>query len=81
MDKARLITQDHIRHHRKPVLESLDIEYQRASETEDRDRMKEVVALKQILRDLPANPAIQEAKTPEELENLARNAVRETVGE
>ena len=81
MEKARLITQDLIREARRPVLEKLDIEYQRATETEDKNRMKEVASLKQLLRDLPASPAIQEAKTPEELENLARNAVQETVGE
>ena len=81
IDKARLITQDLIREARKPVLEKLDIEYQRATETEDKNRMKAVASLKQLLRDLPASPAIQEAKTPEELENLARNAVQETVGE
>ena len=81
MEKARLITQDLIREARRPVLEKLDIEYQRATETEDKNRMKEVASWKQLLRDLPASPAIQEAKTPEELENLARNAVQETVGE
>jgi hypothetical protein len=81
IDKARLITQDLIREARKPVLEKLDIDYQRATETEDKNRMKEVASLKQLLRDLPASPAIQKAKTPEELENLARNAVQETVGE
>ena len=81
IDKARLITQDLIREARKPVLEKLDIDYQRATETEDKNRMKAVASLKQLLRDLPASPAIQKAKTPEELENLARNAVQETVGE
>jgi hypothetical protein len=79
MEKARSITQDMIREERKLVFEELDIEYQRATETEDRNRMKEVAALKQVLRDLPASPAIQEAKTPEELEHLARNAVKEVV--
>jgi hypothetical protein len=81
MEKAKEIAKDYIRAERRPALERLDVEYQRATETEDRDRMKEVVALKQILRDLPANPAIQEAKTPEELEHLARNSVKEAVGE
>lgn len=81
MNKARLITQDTIREERKPVLEKLDIEYQRATETEDKDRMREVAALKQILRDLPADPRIEAAKTPDELEHLARNAVKEATGE
>ena len=81
MDKARLITQDMIRKERKPFLEGLDIEYQRATETEDRDQMREVAALKQVLRDLPASSAIQNAQTPDELEHLARNSVKEAMGE
>ena len=79
MDKARLIVQDVIRTERMPAFGRLDIEYQRATETEDKDRMKEIAALKQVLRDLPASPAIQEAKTPEELEHLAKNSVPASV--
>lgn len=81
MARAREVTKDIIRQLRPPYLERLDVDYMRASEAEDRDRMKEVAGLKQVLRDLPASPAIQEAKTPEELEHLARNAVKEAVGE
>ena len=81
MVAAREVTRDIIREARKPVLEKLDVEYQRAIETEDKDRMKEVAELKQLLRDLPADPRIEAAKTPEELERLARTAVKEAVGE
>jgi hypothetical protein len=81
MEKARLITQDLIREARRPVLEKLDIEYQRALEEDDRSKISQVIEKKQVLRDLPASPAIQEAKTPEELEHLARNSVKEAVGE
>lgn len=81
MEKARLIAQDMIREERKPVLERLDIEYMKASEFQDSATMAEVAAKKQLLRDLPASPAIQEATTPEELEHLARNSVREAIGE
>ena len=77
MEIARQITQDMIREERKPVFEKLDVEYQRATETENKERMQQVVALKQVLRDLPADPRIKAAKTPEELEHLARNAVKE----
>lgn len=80
MEKARSITQDMIREERAVAFEKLDIEYQRATETEDRERMAEVVAMKQVLRDLPADPRIEEAKTPEELEHLARNSVSKAVG-
>jgi hypothetical protein len=64
---ARQRVQDEVRLLRDPKLQELDVEYQRATETEDKDRMREVAELKQFLRDLPASPAIQEAKTPEEL--------------
>jgi dsDNA-binding SOS-regulon protein len=81
MASAREVTRGIIRELRGPHLESLDVSYIRASEAEDKDRMREVASLKQLLRDLPASPAIQEAKTPEELEHLARNSVKEAVGE
>ena len=81
MNKARLITQGMIREARKPVLEKLDIEYMKASEFQDSATMAEVAAKKQLLRDLPASTAIQEATTPEELEHLARNSVKEAIGE
>ena len=77
MNKARMIAQNIIREHRKSEFEKLDIEYMRALESQDTEKMAEVVAKKQLLRDLPASSAIQEAKTPEELQDLARNSVTE----
>ena len=77
IEKARLITQDVIRGERAKAFEVLDVEYMRASESQDTEKMAEVVALKKVLRDLPASSAIQEAKTPEELQDLARNSVTE----
>ena len=78
---ARQIVQDEVRLLRDPKLQELDIEYMRASEFQDSATMAEVAAKKQLLRDLPASPAIQEATTPEELEHLARNSVKEATGE
>jgi hypothetical protein len=49
----------------------------RATEAKDESKMEYVAALKQILRDLPADPRIEAAKTPEELEHLALTAVKE----
>lgn len=77
MEKARAVTQDIIREERRPILETLDIEYMRATEAKDESKMESIAALKQVLRDLPADPRIEAAKTPEELEHLALNAVKE----
>lgn len=80
MEKARLIAQDMIREERAKAFEVLDVEYMRASESQDTEKMAEIVAVKQVLRDLPADPRIEAAKTPEELEHLARNSVKEATG-
>ena len=79
MDKARLQVQETIRVEREPALQKLDVEYMRASEAKDESKMESIAALKQVLRDLPADPRIDAAKTPEELEHLARTAVKDAV--
>lgn len=79
MDKAKVIAQDVIREERAKAFEVLDVEYMRASESQDTEKMAEIVAVKQVLRDLPASPEIQEAKTPEELKRLAETAVSTAV--
>ena len=81
MNKARMIAQNIIREHRKSEFEKLDIEYMRALESQDTEKMAEIVAQKQVLRDLPASPAIQEAKTLEDLNRLAKNSVETAVKE
>lgn len=65
MDKAREIWREKIRIARKPVLEALDAEFMQALETGADTSV--TVALKQKLRDAPADPAIDAAQTPEEL--------------
>lgn len=67
MAKAREIHRGVLRQKRKPLLESLDTEYMRADEAGDTDKKKLIAAKKQKLRDATANPAIESAKTPEEL--------------
>ena len=80
MDIARDITADMIRTQRKPKLEELDVQYMRASEAKDDEKMAEIVAMKQVLRDLPASPAIQEAKTLGDLNRLAQSSVETAIG-
>lgn len=65
MDKARNIHRDRMRQARAPKLSALDVAYQRAHETNA--DTSEIVAQKQMLRDVTADPAIDAAQTPEEL--------------
>lgn len=70
MEKARDIHRNRLRSQRAPLLESLDIQFMRASEQsgEAAEKAKKaVLAKKKFLRDLPADPAIDKAKTPEAL--------------
>jgi hypothetical protein len=67
MDKAREIHRDKLRAARQPMLNQLDVEYQRAHERGDEEHMKTVAAAKQTLRDVTKHPDIDAAQTPEEL--------------
>lgn len=50
--KSKEIWKDKLRADRKPLLENLDVEYQKADEAGDSARKAEVAAQKQILRDI-----------------------------
>lgn len=52
VEKAKEIKKDHLRELRKPLLEKLDIAYQRADESSDSDKKAEIAAQKQALRDV-----------------------------
>lgn len=65
MAKCRELHATYLRTLRKPLLEAADIEFMRA--LEQGLSTTEIVARKQALRDVTADPAIAEAKTPEEL--------------
>jgi hypothetical protein len=68
MDKARDIHRDKLRRLREPVLAALDIELSRAFN--DAAKQSEIEAKRQALRDVTADPAIDAAKTPEELKTV-----------
>lgn len=51
VDKAKEIHKDHIRSVRNPLLQQKDVEYMRASEIGDTEKVAAVVAEKQELRD------------------------------
>jgi len=65
VEKARALTADRLRLERIPKLEALDVEFQRALETNA--PTTEIVAQKQTLRDLPAQVS---GKTLEQLKEL-----------
>lgn len=62
MTKAKEIHKDHVRVARKPKLEALDIEFNRALESSADTTA--IVSKKQALRDAPAASAIGAASTP-----------------
>ena len=67
MPKARDIQRDKMRIARKPKLEALDVDFQRAIENDDATEKASIVAQKQALRDVTQDPAIEAATTPDEL--------------
>ena len=65
MAKARELHKDKIRLARKPLLEALDVEFQKALETGA--STTDIVAKKQALRDAPADSGIAAASDAEAL--------------
>ena len=70
MAKAREIHKARIRAAREPKLAELDIEYQRADETNDTTKKSEIAAKKQALRDAPADSGIAAASDTDALKAL-----------
>lgn len=65
--KAKEIKKDMVRAERAPLLEALDVQFMRAVEAGDADLQAEISAKKQALRDATKDPAIEAAKTVEQL--------------
>ena len=65
-DKAKTVTAERLRQERLPKLQDLDVQYQRALETGA--DTADIVAQKQVLRDLPAQ--VNTCTTLIELKNL-----------
>ena len=65
MAKAREIHKNKIRIARKPLLEALDVEFQKAQETSA--STTDIVAKKQALRDAPADSGIAAASDTDAL--------------
>ena len=67
MEKCKEIHRHDLRRARAPLLADLDVDYQRADERGDAAEKQRIAAKKQALRDVTDDPAIEAAKTPEEL--------------
>ena len=67
MAKARELHKDKIRLAREEKFKELDIEFQRAIETNDTSTQASVAAKKQALRDAPADSAISSASDTDAL--------------
>lgn len=67
IERARAIHRDRLRAARAPLMAALDVEYQRADETENPDKKREIAARKQKLRDVTVHPEIDAARTADEL--------------
>lgn len=70
LERSKGIFRDHLRRLRVPLLEELDVAYQRADEMGDTIEKLRVANVKQRLRDITGDPRIEAAKTIEELDAL-----------
>lgn len=71
-DKAKAITKERLRAERAPLLQKLDVDYQRADEAADAAKKAEVVAEKQRLRDI--TQLADQATTLDELKAITVGA-------
>lgn len=67
MTKARDIWRGKIREARAEKFAELDVAFMRAVERQDLDAQKRIADEKQVLRDMTKDPAIEAAKTVDEL--------------
>ena len=70
MTAARDIHRDNLRAERAPKLQALDVDYMMALEDGDTAAQQAIVGVKQVLRDVTADPRIDAAATPDELKAL-----------
>ena len=73
---AREIWREKLRQERAPLMAALDVEWLRAAEAGDTDAQEAVKTQKQVLRDLPNDPRIAKAATPEALLTLTMKTLK-----
>lgn len=69
LEKAKEVHKEVIRFHRKEALEKLDVQYMRALETGNTEKVAKIASIKQQLRDLPSCDEIQNATCLDDLKN------------
>ncbi len=65
--KAKELQKERFRQVRKPLLEALDVDYQRADEAGDASKKTEIATKKQALRDVTNNTALNDATSEAEV--------------
>ena len=73
MTKARECARQRLRAERAPLLAAEDLKVSKALVAEDRAAAEAAEAERQRLRDITALPAIDAAKTPEELKGISES--------
>ena len=73
--KAKNLQKDRFRQVRTPLLEALDIDYQKADEAADASAKTAVATKKQALRDVTANATLDAASTADEVRAVWDTAV------
>src|SRR5262245_3316550 len=76
MPKAREIHRNVLRRMREPLLARADVDYMRADEDGDVGAKGAVRARKQALRNVPQDPRIDAAKTPEQLRAIIPDVLK-----
>lgn len=75
LPKCRAIWREKLREARAPALAAFDVQYMLADERGDVLEKQRIATAKQKLRDVTADPAIEEAQTPEELKRVMPSAL------
>ena len=76
MPKAREIHRDVLRRMRAPLFGEPDVDYVKADEAGDEAAKASVRSYKQALRDVPQDPRIDAAETPEELKAIVPDVLK-----
>jgi len=75
IDKAKNLQKNRFREVRTPLLEALDVDYQRADEAADASEKTAVATKKQALRDVTADATLDAATTADEVRAVWDTAV------
>lgn len=75
--KAKEIAKEVLRTERQPILQKLDVDYQRSLETANTELQTSIVEKKQELRDITKHSTIVNAKTPDGLKKAMTTLIEQ----